>query len=527
MKTGYKPQSFPTISPSQDAFSQDNPASELAVFLARYGVEKAGLVAQSFYDLSVNRSVTAILDLLRAVGNDKVSSVGYGIKSAILDRYDPTEIASDAVACEGLSEWREAIRSPNGLSQTMNTSPPNPQQAVESPKAILNWASAVDPQNRGVYQSVRQGAFVDACWQLILQQTRRDVSKLYAEYQTLRFAVARGTYKVPRGDDQQSPIDTTDIPIDSVQASSNNADQSSQAKPKIKSLTVLDPYKEGRSELKTGDTVFIKGLANKPLATVETLGIKAFTQQEYDTSGKRFSLNAQIDARGILSPQAKTSRLRATSEDGTEVVFDLAEFDGPKLVLNDVEPSFQSIDINYPSGQSAVTVGQSLSITPIGQGFDSFQVETEDFEVAQSQGIASLKPKAKLSREPDTEYPITVILSRQANGKSLRLQRTINLERSTPVLTTSDTDLKYDDDGVTNIVKLSFDQAVQRVGLAEPLPIGKNLGFEGATDSWQQLISLSSGDAADGSQWQYRIRSVSLAGIETLHTVTLTVIGHV
>jgi len=523
----YQPQSFPTVDVDETAVDESNPASDLAILLARYGFENSGLFAQALHDLTVDRSVLALTDIIAAIGNGEAKSMAYRTKWGLLEDYDPTEAVDGVLSCEGLNEWARAVTDLDNpaLQQVTGSSPPTLDEVIEFPASLAEWASKVDTQNQGVYQSLKQGAIVDAISEVLFQQTGRNINALGGEYETLRFAVARATHSVPRGHDQQAPITIRDVvPLQSLSNSTPAIQQSVNNQPVLRSLSLSNPYPEGQTQLKTGDLLVINGVANQTIESIDSLEQGAFSAQSFSINESRFSIQFQIKAEGIVSPTPLPGKLRLNLVDGTSQVYSLADFGIEDLVVNDGSPTISNIIINYPNNQSAVKPGQSLTVQILGKEYDKIDLETEAFQVEANGETFTLTPNPQVATADSTEYFVKAILTKTSNGKKESQRFSVAVERDPATLVnTANTNLKSSYIGVTQPIKLTFDRAVRSVSLVDFLPVGTSKQIKGFDRDWQHLIELSLKDGDKGDSFTYQVESKSRNGQIARHTITIVI----
>ena len=198
---GYGISSVPNYSVDISAIDTGFPGSNLGVILAQYNVQFSGGIANSLTNFFTNNSVKGLVEFLEIAGNRPVKTFTYSVKGKVFNT-DPIEVVSYSLSCQGVSEWLDMATSPNEDVRT-ETSPASSEEAIdeflEFPLSILDWASKVDPGNKGVYDGLRQGAVVDAMSELIYQASGVNIESTGKEYQRLRTAVARATFAVPRG----------------------------------------------------------------------------------------------------------------------------------------------------------------------------------------------------------------------------------------------------------------------------------------------------------------------------------------
>lgn len=534
-KGSYEQSSFPTY--VIDASELENnfgnsvtittpPAYNLGVILTQYGIYNGGGIAQTVYDFFIDDSVFGLIDMLSHIGNGSVKTISYSIKADFGD-ITQEEVVSYTLDCKGSVEWFNFCTKDNKNTDTtksyfLNQSIPNREEILDFPLSLLDWASEIDPQNQGFYQSLAQGAVTDAMVELIYQKTGRNIDALGKEYERLRSAVAKVTQGSFRGHDYQSPISIQDL--DEEEAFSEKSEFSPSIEKEdffLKSLELINPY--DKAELKTGDKVTLKGEVEDHIDRVTVFG-EAFSEETFSISNRFFEIEVEIEALELTKPTLKGGRIRVKGKKGQ--TYSLSDFGIPPLLLNDLSPSLENYSLDYPEGQSLILEGQKASLSLKARNYDQINLSGEGLRITLlEEGLYELE-NDKVNFAKGDEIPVVITLTRKANGTKLEKLISVEVEKAGIFLEeVKNNEIRLDIDPLNFPIDLVFNKSLVSLEVGT-INIGQNQFIEGRNKAWRHYIQLSIEDIPpEGDKsWQYSLKAQSSNESASIF-IPITVIG--
>jgi hypothetical protein len=527
---GYEVTSYPTVDIPSSAL-EDLPPSDLAALLASYGIFYAGQLSQALHDLIRHDSILALMDFLAAVGSGTVETVSYNIKADI-SGFEPAEIVNTRICCEGLQEWldlvtppEEGVSSPLNQSST-NSSPPSSEEVLDYPFSLLDWATEVDPENRGIYQSLKQGAVTDAMTELIYQNTGRNIDALGTEYERLRSAVARATFASPRGHDLQEMISIDDLPQKEMAKRSSQPQQPTEekAEPLVKNLQIIDPYPGEQTELKTGDEVTFRVLANEPIQTVEIQDSGALFAEEKSVNGTSFFFTSRVNAEGTQSLTYKSARFRFYSANRSQT-FTLEDFGIDRLRLNDLTPTFSSVNVTYPNNQEAIKCDQTAGLELQARDYSDIEVSSNGLTIDRNNNLSfDLSPKSNCSNLSKGDFNVSVKLRRAANDSQSEKLIEVSVDQETlEIEAITNNEFKSDPEGVRQPINIKFSEPISNLELDSSLPVGESISIEGEDRNWRHTIEFDIDDPPSDEERTYQVKATNMANEVSTHTVNFKI----